>query len=221
MDKKIFRDISYGMYFVTTKDNKNKNVGCIINTLTQITSSAPIIAISLNKDNYTNQALKQNKLFAISLISVDTPKEAIVTFGYQTSKNTNKFQNINYEVIKDIPVIQENTCGYILAEIIQTVDANTHDIIIAKVLDTKKENDTAPMTYKYYHENLKGTSPKNAPTYISEETTTTSPTSSKYQCTLCGYIYDDSKEEIKFEDLPTDWTCPLCGATKDQFKKIS
>ena len=32
----------------------------------------------------------------------------------------------------------------------------------------------------------------------------------KYKCTVCGYIYDDEKEEVKFEELPSDWTCPLC-----------
>ena len=42
----------------------------------------------------------------------------------------------------------------------------------------------------------------------------------KYRCILCGYIYDDSKEEVKFEDLPDDWVCPLCGASKKDFKLI-
>lgn len=221
MDKKIFRDISYGMYLVTTKDNEKRNVGCVINTLTQITSTEPIIAISLNKENYTNRALKWNRIFAISIISVDTPKEVIGTFGYHTSKEIDKFSNINYEIVKDIPIIKENTCGYIIAEYIDSVECNTHDVIIAKVITTKKELDKEPMTYKYYHEKLKGTSPKNAPTFISAESTTTSPTSSQYKCKLCGYIYDDAKEEVKFEDLPADWKCPLCGATKDQFEKIN
>ncbi len=221
MDKKIFRDVTYGMYVVTTKDKNKNNVGCVINTLTQITSNDPIITISLNKDNYTNQALKENKLFAISIISTETPKEVIGTFGYQTSKNINKFENIDYILNKDIPIIKENTCGYILAELIDSIECNTHDIIIAKVLEAKKENDKEPMSYKYYHENLKGTSPKNAPTYISEEQPPSSSTSNKYKCKLCGYIYEDSKESVKFEDLPDDWICPLCGAPKDQFEKIN
>ena len=76
------------------------------------------------------------------------------------------------------------------------------------------------MTYKYYHENLKGTSPKNAPTFIEEETPEET-ISNKYQCSLCGYIYDDAKEEVKFEDLPDDWKCPLCGAPKSLFTKIN
>ncbi len=43
----------------------------------------------------------------------------------------------------------------------------------------------------------------------------------KYRCQICGYIYDDAKEKIKFEDLPADWTCPLCGAPKSMFEEIT
>lgn len=42
----------------------------------------------------------------------------------------------------------------------------------------------------------------------------------KYRCTICGYVYDDSKETVKFSDLPDDWTCPLCGAPKSAFEEV-
>ena len=42
----------------------------------------------------------------------------------------------------------------------------------------------------------------------------------KYKCTACGYIYDDNVEAVKFEDLPDDWVCPLCGLWKEFFEKI-
>lgn len=42
----------------------------------------------------------------------------------------------------------------------------------------------------------------------------------KYRCTICGYIYDESKENVKFSDLPEDWKCPLCGAPKNLFEEI-
>lgn len=219
MDKLIFKDISYGMYIVTTKDKNNKNVGCVINTLTQITSNEPIISISLNKDNYTNSAIKENKLFALSILSIDTKKELISTFGYYSSKDIDKFSNISYETINNVPIIIDNTTGYLIVELINIIDCNTHDIFIAKVLDTKKISNQEPMTYKYYHEELKGTSPKNAPTFIEE--TKKENNANKYQCSLCGYIYDDAKEEIKFEDLPDDWKCPLCSAPKSLFNKIN
>ena len=49
----------------------------------------------------------------------------------------------------------------------------------------------------------------------------------KYECTVCGYVYDpeegDSENDIKpgtsFEDLPEDWTCPVCGVGKDEFEE--
>ena len=42
----------------------------------------------------------------------------------------------------------------------------------------------------------------------------------KYRCMACGYIYDEDIEGTKFEDLPEDWTCPLCGVGKDMFEKV-
>ena len=42
----------------------------------------------------------------------------------------------------------------------------------------------------------------------------------KYRCTICGYIYDEAKEQVKFADLPDDWTCPLCGAPKSAFEEV-
>ena len=42
----------------------------------------------------------------------------------------------------------------------------------------------------------------------------------KYICTICGYIYDEGKEKVRFNDLPEDWTCPLCGALKSDFKLL-
>lgn len=220
IDKNIFRNISYGMYIVTTKDKDQKLVGCVINTLTQITSTDPIISISLNKDNYTTKAIHEMNKFGVSILSTSTSKEVIGTFGYHTSKEKDKFMDITYEETENIPIIKENICGYLIAEVMNIIDCNTHNLIIAKVLTAKKENSYTPMTYTYYHENLKGTSPKNAPTYIEEEKSETN-TASKYRCMLCGYIYDDSKENIKFEDLPEDWKCPLCGASKSQFKKLN
>ncbi len=43
----------------------------------------------------------------------------------------------------------------------------------------------------------------------------------KYQCTICGYIYDPKENgNVAFEDLAEDWVCPECGVGKDQFEAI-
>lgn len=50
----------------------------------------------------------------------------------------------------------------------------------------------------------------------------------KYECTVCGYVYDpnigDEENGIapgtSFEDIPDDWVCPLCGVGKDEFEVV-
>ena len=42
----------------------------------------------------------------------------------------------------------------------------------------------------------------------------------KYVCTVCGWVYDPAEHDnVAFEDLPDDWTCPVCGVGKDQFQE--
>jgi len=42
----------------------------------------------------------------------------------------------------------------------------------------------------------------------------------KFRCTVCGYIYDEALEKIKFSDLPDDWQCPVCGVPKTEFEEV-
>lgn len=220
MDITVLNNITYGMYIISTKTN-NKNVGCIINTVTQITSKNPIISISLNKENYTNKILKETKHCAISILTEKASQNLISTFGYFSSKDKDKFKETNWNEINDLPVVLESANGYIIGEVIDIIDVNTHDIFLIKVTDTKGLSTDKPMTYKYYHEVLKGKAPKTAPTYNEiDRKENNMAKKQKYKCTICGYIYDDEKEEIKFEDLPNDWKCPICGVGKDKFIKI-
>lgn len=49
----------------------------------------------------------------------------------------------------------------------------------------------------------------------------------KYVCTVCGYIYDEAEGDTdngvapgtKFDDIPDEWVCPLCGVPKSDFEK--
>ena len=65
------------------------------------------------------------------------------------------------------------------------------------------------MTYKYYHEVIKGNAPKNAPTYQEIEKNISDKTI--YICEICGYVHEG--------ELPDDFICPICGAEKKYFRK--
>ena len=208
----ILRNISYGVYLVSS-NSEGINAGCIINTLTQVTSEGPLISISLNKENYTSEIIKKNRKFIVAIITEKINPNIISTFGFTSSKDTDKFKDYSYEVIDNIKVINEGVCGYLVCEVENIIDANTHEIIVARVIDTKKYNEDKEMTYRYYHEVIKGKAPKKAPTYEEVE----SPKSTgkyKYVCDLCGYTIETD------EELSDDFVCPLCGADRTHFTKV-
>ena len=213
MDKKVLRNLSYGVYAVTSRD-KDKNVGCIANSIMQVTSNPSVIAVSINHDNYTNKVIKENNKFGVSILKETTDAKIIGTFGYKSSKDNDKFDGINFKEISEIPVL-ENTCGYMVCKVIDTMETSTHTIFLGEVINADDYSEENAMTYKYYHENLKGSSPKNAPTY--EETSISQvdkdSKKSKWKCSICGYIHEA-------DELPDDFKCPICGVGKEYFELV-
>ena len=209
--KNVLRDFSYGVYIVTTYDKEKRKVGCTINSAMQITANPKTIAISINHDNYTNQSIKESNVFALSILSEKIDPFVITTFGFKTSKDTDKFKDISYDIKKDLPVIKDS-CGYVTCHVISTLETETHTIFIGEVEDMDSYQEEKPMTYSYYHENLKGTTPKNAPTY-EEKNVVEEIKNNRWRCKVCGYIYEG-------ESLADDFICPLCKAPKEMFEKI-
>ena len=67
----------------------------------------------------------------------------------------------------EMPIIKD-ACGYLICEIVNKVETSTHTVFIANVIDGDLLNSEPPMTYAYYHNVIKGKSPKAAPTYIED-----------------------------------------------------
>ena len=42
----------------------------------------------------------------------------------------------------------------------------------------------------------------------------------KYKCSICGHVYDEEKEGVKFADLPAEWVCPICKQPKAKFEPV-
>jgi len=210
MDKNILRNLSYGMYVICSKDDSY--VGCIANTVVQITSNPITIAISINHDNYTNEIIKKSNKFSISILSEKSNPEIIGTFGYQSSKDVDKFENFEVKEIEEMPILSD-TCGNIVCKVINTTETTTHTIFIGEVIAMENYSADKPMTYRYYHEVLKGKSPKNAPTYIEEENLKHEE-KNIWKCNICGY-------EVEIDELEDDYKCPICGQPKSEFNKIT
>jgi flavin reductase (DIM6/NTAB) family NADH-FMN oxidoreductase RutF/rubredoxin len=227
MDTKVFRKISYGLYIVTSREGDRIN-GQAANAVMQVCSTPPLVAIAINKENLTHEFIKKSNVFAISILAQDAPLRLIGNFGFKSGREVNKFDGKNYRVgANGCPIVEDHTVGYVEAKVMDELDAGTHTIFVAEVTEGQPLNDKEPMTYAYYHQVKRGTTPKAAPTYIeTKQEEKKGEHMKKYKCTVCGYIYDPAKGDpdggiapgTPFEKLPDDWTCPVCGATKDQFE---
>jgi flavin reductase (DIM6/NTAB) family NADH-FMN oxidoreductase RutF/rubredoxin len=230
MNKKALWKISYGIYIVSSKKDDKIN-GQIANTVFQMTAEPPTIGVCINKQNLTHEFIKESKVFTISILSKNTPMKFIGTFGFKCGRDIDKFKGIKHKIGKTgAPIVMENSIGYLECEVTGSMDAGTHTLFVGNLIDAEIINDEEPMTYEFYHKELKGRAPKTATTYIKEEDIEKPKKEEKmqkYVCTVCGYVYDPEKGDpdsgiepgTPFEKLPDDWVCPVCGAGKDKFEK--
>ena len=219
MDITVLFKLTYGLYVVGTFDGE-RPVGCIINTCFQVTSQNPILAVSLNKNNYTLEAIRKTKRFSLSIIAEDSAPAVIGGFGYRSSRDCDKYEDFGYTTVEGAPIVNGKFAGRLILDAINFVDNETHYVVFARLVETVQGEGT-PMTYDYFHRVIKGKAPKNAPTYVEEDTKPAEEKTSaedvkkhRYQCIVCGHIVEAEG------NLPADYTCPLCKAPKDRFERV-
>lgn len=166
MNKTALFNLSYGVYVVTTWA-KGKPTGCTANSAMQITSTPATIAVSINHDNYTNECIKDTGVFALNILGENVDPMVIGSFGFRSGRDTNKFEGFEPLVKGYLPVLPQ-AMSYITCKVINTLETETHTIFLGEVTDADNLLTDTPMTYSYYHKVIKGTAPKNAPTYQGE-----------------------------------------------------
>ena len=229
MGLKVLHNITYGLYVVSSKSGDKVN-GCILNSVMQTSAEPQTVSICINRNNLTYDYIKESGVFSVSILPQDVTMKFIGRFGFHSGRDLDKFAGVEYKLGEEtgVPVLLENSMGYIEARVKDTMDVETHTIIAGDVVnglsfDVNKE----PLTYAYYHKVKKGKSPKAAPSYQKEDKTE-EKSINKYRCEVCGYIYNPQegdpdngvKPGTEFKDLPEDWLCPVCGVGKDRFTKI-
>ena len=216
MDSNILASLSYGVYAIGVKGEQEPSA-CIVNTVIQVTNTnPPIIAVSMHHDNYSHERIRETGIFSVSVFSEDTSGAVIGALGFNSGRDANKLKNVRHRVLAEgVPVIKENCCCWFLCNVVGSVETATHTVFLAEVVAGSEKVTGTPMSYTYYHEVLKGSAPKNAPTHRANPSSTAQTDAGRFICTVCGYIYSDP--DLPFEELPEDWLCPICGMPKSVF----
>lgn len=225
IDTKAFRSLSYGLYLVTAKAGE-KQAGCVVNTFAQVTSQPPQASIAINKENFTTGVILEAGRFEVSVLAQDAPMELIGRFGFHTSADTDKFSDTQIALDEaDIPYVAEHTVAHFRVNVKQTLDLGTHIYIMGEVEESSVLSKDEPMTYAYYHQVKGGKTPPKASSYegpaesvapvAADGAASAADGAPKFawRCTVCGHI-----EYV--DELPDDFTCPICGVGKEMFELI-
>lgn len=193
---KVNYSITAGVYILSTI-----NSACVVDAVSQVSAGKnPLIAVSVNKENYTNIKMLENDRFCLAVLAKDTPKNIISTFGFNSSKDTDKFTNVSYKEIEGIKVI-DDSIGYMMLEKVNVVDCDTHTLFIGRLISEERYNEKEELVYQDYQ--------KHKEEYVEVKVTEEKIV---YVCSVCGYVYDKG-------EIPDDFVCPLCGMPKSCFVK--
>lgn len=228
MDSKGLHKISYGVYIVTSGKDDSCN-GQIANSVIQVSSKPAMIAVSINKQNYTYELIKETGVFAVSVLSKEAPLSFIGNFGFKCGRDFDKFEETNYKVgVTGARIVLDYSVAYFEAKVVEEIDAITHTLFIGEIVDVQTLNNKSQMTYAFYHQVKRGTTPKSAPSYNVDKKESQFA-DEKYVCSVCNYVYDpkvgDPSSGVKpgtlFEELSEGWYCPICGSPKSKFNKMT
>lgn len=192
--------IGYGLYVVTSNDGTRDN-GLIVNTVTQVADSPNLVAVTINKANYSHHVIKQTKKLNVNCLSTEAPFKIFETFGFQSGRNTDKFEGMDVcKADNELVFLKSYINSFMSLEVQNYVDLGSHGMFICSVTEARVMSDVDTMTYAYYFENVK---PKPQ-------------TEGKkgYVCKICGFVHEG-------DELPDDFICPLCKHGVADFEPIA
>lgn len=195
--------LSYGLFVLSARSG-NKDNGCIINTVTQLTDSPKRISVAVNKANLTRDMIADTGVFNVSVLSTEAPFELFSHFGFQSGRDTDKFDGWKFTQRSENGLCYLTACtnAFLSAKVVAVQEFETHTLFIAEITEAKVLSNEASVTYAYYFEHIK---PKPQPTAEKKK---------GWVCKICGYVYEG-------EELPDDFICPLCKHGKEDFEPLS
>lgn len=204
LDPTALFTLSYGLYVLTAREG-GRDLGCIVNTVTQLTENPTRIAVSVNKQNFTNEVIQRTGLFNVSVLTEAAPMDLFRHFGFQSGRDVDKFAGRTDPVSENgLRYIGGPANALISGKVEQAIDCGTHMLYIALVTEARKLSDAPSMTYAYYFANVK---PKPQPKPAQEKPRR------GFVCRICGYFYEG-------DELPPDFICPLCKHGAADFEPV-
>lgn len=213
--------INYGLFLVAANENGKDNA-CIVNTVMQVTQNPVRLLVSINNQNLTHDMVKNTGKLTVSVLTEKTPFSVYKHFGYQSGKQTDKFEDFDdvTRCANGCYRLNRNSSAFFCGTVYDSIALNTHTLFLIDVTAADVVSSEKPVTYDYYQKYVK--QPYKPATKKPETTKATGESqnaegangtaTNSYVCKVCGYVYEG-------ESLPEDFICPICKHGASDFEK--
>ncbi len=198
-DTKTLYQLGYGLYVLTTREGGKDN-GCIVNTVFQVASNPLLIAVGVNKQNYTCEIIQKTGVLNINILTESTPFDVFKHFGYQSGRDLYKFDERAQDRSENgLIVLSRNVNGFISLAVEHNIDLGSHILFMCRITSGKLLSEEESLTYLYYQKYIKPN--------------TDSDKKNGFFCRICGYFHEG-------DSLPEGFICPLCKHDAEYFYKL-
>lgn len=224
MDYDALYKLTHGLYIIGAKD-EDKFAGCVVDAVMQVANKPWVIAVSCCNTSYTKECIEKNNEFSLSVLSKKVNPFVIANFGFQSSRDVNKWAKVDYCVIDGLPYLKDNLAT-LSCKVLQKVVFESNTMFVAEVVDCVNNQNDEALTYadyrsyfkndviKSFEEMKKGNVPPVTANKASKPVEDKTMAEKHMVCSVCEYVYNES---TPFEELSDDWTCPVCGVDKSFF----
>ena len=155
MDGKVMYNLTYGLFILTARDGSKDN-GCIVNTVSQVTTEPNRICVAVNKLNFTHDMIHKTGEFNVSILTEGSKFETFKHFGFQSGKDIDKMEAIDFKrAANGISYITDETNAFLSAKVVSETDLGTHTLFLADVTDGEVLSSDPSVTYAFYQKFIK------------------------------------------------------------------
>mgnify|MGYP006267057127 CR=1 FL=1 len=142
----ILRKMTYGHYILTARKvgdelktrDKDYIAAGTVNWATQTSFHPPMIAVAVEHDADLNETIDYSEHFTLQLLGEDN-REMVNAFGTKSNVNGDEINGYPFKKVGGQAILQ-NTVGYVICEVKETVNAGDHRLYIGEVIDHKHDN---------------------------------------------------------------------------------
>jgi flavin reductase (DIM6/NTAB) family NADH-FMN oxidoreductase RutF len=157
--------LSYGLYIVCSIDGERLN-GQIVNSVIQVTPDPARVAVIVNKKNLTHEFISKSGLFGVSVLDESATMAFLGPFGLRSGRDVDKLSKVRFRTgVTGCPLVLDHALPVLEAKVVDQIELGSHTIFVGDTVSAEVLKEGRPLTYRYYHEFLKGKVPDTAPTF--------------------------------------------------------